>query len=63
MDLEKSNRQWLKDVPFVSARFAVREVKEKLRVVSAVAAYLDDVAEVENALSKSLSKVLYLLLR
>jgi hypothetical protein len=61
MDLTNTNRQWLKDVPFASTRFAIREEKEKLRVLGGIAACLEDVSDVENSLSKSLGKVRTLL--
>jgi hypothetical protein len=57
MDLDRGNRQWLKDVPYVASRFAIREVKEKLRVLTAIAGYLDDFADVENNLGKALTKI------
>ncbi len=51
------NKTWVQDIPVTSMRYAVREFKERLRVCSALTAYLEDIADVHNAYGKSLSKV------
>jgi hypothetical protein len=37
--------------------YAVKEVKERLKVCNALGLFIDDIADIENAIGKALSKV------
>ena len=53
----ETNRSWLQDIPVTSLRFAIRELKERLRVCNALVVYLDDISDVQSSFGKGLSKV------
>ena len=53
----ETNRSWLQDIPVTSLRFAIRELKERLRVCNSLVVYLDDISDVQAVFGKGLSKV------
>lgn len=57
MDVLASDIPSLKDVPISHFNYAVNEVQGRLKVLSSVSSFVDDISEVENNVSKALSKV------
>lgn len=56
--MSESELETTPKIPLTHFRFTTREIKERLKVCSALSAYIEDVADVESNMSKSLAKVL-----
>lgn len=61
MDAEEESEVTSKDAAmfsFPQFRFVTNEITERLKVCSSASCFMEDLAEIENSLGKSLAKVL-----